>query len=125
MRSKRHIGVWTVWTAVYAFMLNAFLASFLLAATPTALLADDHSLCLTASHAADQGQGSDTDTAERVTTHCKQCFPGLAAAILPPIAPHAFRRIAITEPREAAFALRLRQFARFTQTSPRGPPAQT
>lgn len=121
MSAQRHIAVWTAWAAVYAFVLNAFLAAFLLAATPTAL-ADDHALCLTTQSSA-QGPAGDVGTTERVATHCKQCLPGFASAPIPPAAPDVFQRIAVAMPRQVAFELRLKQFARFTQTSPRGPPS--
>ena len=118
----RRIGAWSAWAAVYAFVLNAMLASFLLAAVPVSAFAEGHELCITSS-SGETGQVDRDGATTRMAAHCKLCCPGLATAAPPPAAPVVFERIAVAEPRQAAFELRLKQFFRFTQTSPRGPPA--
>jgi hypothetical protein len=106
------------------------LASFLLAAVPVSAFAAGHELCIT-SLSTDAGQTDaqidaqiDANGAKsRMAAHCKLCCPGLAAVTPPPSAPDLFARIAVAQPQQVAFELRLKQFFRFTQTSPRGPPA--
>ena len=120
----RRMGVWSVWAAAYAFVLNAMLASFLLAAVPVSAFAAGHELCITSSTGAGDAGQTDLDGATtRMAAHCKLCCPGLAAVTLPPAAPATFARVAVAQPQQVAYELRLKQFVRLTQTSPRGPPA--
>lgn len=120
------MGVWFAWAAVYAFVLNAMLASFLLAAVPVSAFAAGHELCITSSStdaAQTDAQIDANGVKSRMAAHCKLCCPGLAAVTPPPSAPVVFARIAVAQPQQVAFERRLKQFSRFTQTSPRGPPA--
>lgn len=118
----RRIGRWAVLAAAYAFVLNAMLASFLLAAVPVSAFASDNELCIT--HVSgDAGQTSIDGATKRLAVHCKLCCPGLAAVIPPPATPTVFARVAVSQPQQVAYELRLKQFFRFSHASPRGPPA--
>lgn len=116
------MGVWSVWAAAYAFVLNAMLASFLLAAVPVSAFASGNELCITSS-SGNSGQTDVDGATTRVAVHCKLCCPGLAAVTPPPSPPAVFARVAVAQPQQLAYELRLKQFVRLTQTSPRGPPA--
>jgi hypothetical protein len=107
--------------AVHAFVLNALIAGFVLAAIPVAAYASDYEIC---SHSIG-GEGISADAngaAKQAALHCKLCLAPGAAAVLPPAPPILAERIAIASPRQAAFELRLRQFSRFRAFAPRGPP---
>lgn len=116
------LGTWVALAAAYALVLNAVLATSLLAATPTAPLGNVAVLCV----AHPDGPAADPagdGAAARVVHCCKLCLQGLAAGLPPPVAPDMFARIAIDGPRQFAFVARLEAYARFVLYSPRGPPA--
>ncbi|WP_253707227.1 DUF2946 family protein [Bradyrhizobium sp. WD16] len=119
----RQLGMLAAFAAVHAFVFNALIAGFLLAAIPAAAYASDYEIC---SHSVG-GEGIAADAngpAKKAALHCKLCLPALAAAILPPPQPMPAERVVVTAPRQAAFDLRLRQFSRFRPFAPRGPPAE-
>ncbi|MGB3273382.1 MAG: hypothetical protein WBA66_10845 [Xanthobacteraceae bacterium] len=113
-------GAWVAWAAAYALVLNAVLASSLLAAVPSATFGDVAVLCV--AHP-DGGDSSTDGDVARTVHHCKSCLPGLAAALPPPDAPDLFERIAVAQPGQVAFEARLKAFAPFTLYSSRAPPA--
>lgn len=115
-------GAWAAWAAVYAFVLNAMLASSLLAATPAFDAAGQTMFCLGISGDVDGNSVSDGG-AKRAALHCKSCLPGLGAALPPPDAPDIFSRVALTQPRQFAFEARLAAYSRFDLYNPRAPPA--
>jgi hypothetical protein len=114
-------GAWIAWAAAYALVLNAVLASSLLAATPAAAFGDVAVLCVAHPDGAD---GSTADGAiVRTVHHCKSCLPGLTAALPPSLASDLFVRVAIAQPRHVAFEARFKTFARLASYSSRAPPA--
>ncbi len=116
------MGRWPVLAAAYVFVLNAMLASILLAAAPVSAFASDNELCITRV-SGDVGQTDVDGATKRAAVHCKLCCPGLAAVTPAPPAPVVFARVAVSQPQQVAYELRLKQFFRLSQASPRGPPA--
>lgn len=114
-------GAWAAWVAVYAFVLNAMLATTLLAATPVVDANGLTVLCLSHPDAFD-GNAINDGATKRAASHCKLCLPGLTAALPPPAAPDVFARVAIAQPQQFAFEARLKSFARIASYSSRGPP---
>lgn len=114
-------GAWIAWAAAYALVLNAVLASSLLAATPAAAFGDVAVLCVAHPDAADDG-AADGRVAHTMH-HCKLCLPGLAAALPPPAVGGIPVRVAIAEPQYVAFEARLKTYARLASYSSRAPPA--
>ncbi|HWW47156.1 MAG TPA: hypothetical protein VNZ94_04870 [Xanthobacteraceae bacterium] len=117
----RRIGAGAAWAAVYAFVLNAMLATSLLAATPVIDTVGGYVICI-----ANPAQASDLaekdGAAKRAASHCKSCLPGLAHALPPPNAPDVYERVAVAAPQHFAFQQRLKQFASLSPYRPRGPP---
>ncbi|RIK99860.1 MAG: hypothetical protein DCC74_00425 [Proteobacteria bacterium] len=102
-------------------MLNAVLASSLLAATPAAAFGDVAVLCIAHPDATDGGAAD--GTVARTVHHCKLCLPGLTAALPPPAAGSIPVRVAVAEPQHLAFEARLKTYARQASYSSRAPPA--
>jgi hypothetical protein len=122
---SRALGRIAAFAAAYALVLNALIAGFLLAAIPASAYASDYEICHAAT-ADGGGLASDSHAGtKRAAAHCKLCVSPSGAAAPPPEQPQLTSRVALDAPRQAAFTRRLLEFARFTQTSPRGPPDQT
>jgi hypothetical protein len=116
------VGVWVAWAAAYALVINAVLATSLLAATPAAAFGDVAVLCIAHPDGV-AGNGAADGAVARTVHHCKLCLPGLAAALPPPLASDLFVRVAIAQPQHVAFEARLKTFARLASYSSRAPPA--
>lgn len=108
------------WAAAYAFVLNAMLATSLLAATPV-VPGDVVVLCV--AHPDGAAADSANGAAKRAAGCCKLCLPGLSAALPPPAAPDVFTRTAVAEPQQLAFVARFKAYARLVPYSSRAPPA--
>lgn len=80
---KRRIGRWSALLAVYAFVLNALLATTLLAATPAAKSLSGFELCAASDDGARQLDHDDRTT-KRAAIHCQLCLQHAAPAALPP-----------------------------------------
>jgi hypothetical protein len=121
-RGNRRIGRWSALLAAYAFVLNALLATTLLAATPAAKSLSGFELCTAAAGAAAQIDHADGST-KRAAIHCQICLQHAApAALSPPSAialpvavasPIAFAAIADDAPEPER---------RSSDHPPRGPP---
>jgi hypothetical protein len=110
--------------AAYAFVLNALLATSLMAATSPALSLSGFELCRVA--ADDAGSLTDHDGKERVraAVHCQICLQHAASASLPP--PHAPAIQAVFGDHVACCALPVETHRGDIRTgccSPRGPPS--
>lgn len=116
-------GAWAAWAAAYALVINAVLASSLLAAMPAAAFGNVAVLCVAHPDSA-AGTATDGGTTARAVHHCKLCLPGSTVALPPPAAPEASARIAVAQPQHFAFETRLKAYARFDLYHPRGPPAR-
>lgn len=80
----RRIGRWSALLAVYAFVLNALLASTLLAATSASKSLSGFELCTAG--AAGSGPTADHDdrAVKRAAIHCQLCLQHAAEPALPP-----------------------------------------
>jgi Protein of unknown function (DUF2946) len=121
-RGNRRIGRWSALLAVYAFVLNALLATTLLAATPPAKSLSGFELCTAVDDASTAADHADKTT-KRAAVHCQICLQHTAPAALPPASGaslllHIARTIAV-----ATFRTETPDFKnRFSSRSPRGPP---
>lgn len=121
-QGKRRIGRWSALFAAYAFVLNALLATSLLAATPPAKSLSGFELCAAAADTAPGFDHVDKAT-KRAAIHCQLCLQHAAPAALP--APST-ASLPLPLVRAIVFA-RIRSDAapperRFTNRRPRGPP---
>jgi hypothetical protein len=82
-RRNRGIGRWSALLAVYAFALNALLATTLLAATPPSKSLSGFELCTAGDSAVSQLDHDDKAT-KRAAVHCQICLQHAAPAALPP-----------------------------------------
>lgn len=78
----RRIGRWSALLAVYAFVLNALLATTLLAATSASKSLSGFELCAAAGSASVVDH--DDRTIKRAAIHCQLCLQQAAAPALPP-----------------------------------------
>ena len=119
-RGNRRIGRWSALLAAYAFVLNALLATTLLAATPPAKSLSGFELCT----AADDAAADHADkTTKRAAVHCQICLQHPAPAALPPASGVALPLPIVRTIVVATFRTRTPDFKnRFSSHSPRGPP---
>lgn len=121
-RGNRRIGRWSALLAAYAFVLNALLATTLLAATPPAKSLSGFELCAASADAVSLLDHTD-QTTKRAAVHCQICLQHAAPAALPlpsVVALPAPIADAITF---AAFRSDTPDLARpFSNHRPRGPP---
>lgn len=82
-RGNRRIGRWSALLAAYAFVLNALLATTLLAATPPAKSLSGFELCTAGTDAVGQLDHDDKST-KRAAIHCQICLQHAAPVALPP-----------------------------------------
>src|SRR5437762_2303067 len=86
-RGHKKIGRWSALLAAYAFVLNALLATTLLAATPPTKSLSGFELCTSGDATAAQ---RDDKATKRAAIHCQICLQHAApVALLPPIRPFA------------------------------------
>lgn len=81
----RRIGRWSAFLAVYAFVLNALLATTLLAATSASKSLSGFELCAAAGSASIADH--DDKAAKRAAIHCQLCLQHVAEPGLPSQAP--------------------------------------
>jgi hypothetical protein len=81
-RGNRRIGRWSALLAAYAFVLNALLATTLLAATPPAKSLSGFELCAASADASALLDHTDKTT-KRAAVHCQICLQHAAPAALP------------------------------------------
>lgn len=121
-RGSRRIGRWSALLAAYAFVLNALLATTLLAATPAAKSLSGFELCATSTETPAQFDHADKAT-KRAAIHCQICLQHAAPAALPPPSV-ASLPVPIAHPvvfgAMRSDTTRLEQ--RFVDHRPRGPP---
>ena len=78
---RRWIGGWSALLAAYAFVLNALLATTLLAATPPAKSLSGFEICAASD---DTGAFDHADkTTKRAAIHCHLCLQSVSPAALP------------------------------------------
>jgi hypothetical protein len=82
-RGSKSIGRWSALLATYAFVLNALLATTLLAATPPAKSLSAFELCAASTEAIPRADHDDKAT-KRAAVHCEICLQHAAPAALPP-----------------------------------------
>jgi hypothetical protein len=121
-RGNRRIGRWSALLAAYAFVLNALLATTLLAATPPAKSLSGFELCTSSESATSQFDHDDKAT-KRAAVHCQICLQHAAPVALPPLTDISLplpiaRSIAAIWPRTDAPDRR----SGHSPHSPRGPP---
>jgi hypothetical protein len=122
---NRRVGRWSALLAAYAFVLNALLATTLLAATEPAKSLSGYELCTAADNAAAWAEHTDKTT-KRAAVHCQICLQHAAPAALPPPSGVSLplplvRMIAATK-----FRAETPDFERRpSNRSPRGPPSLT
>ena len=119
---RRRIGGWSALLAAYAFVLNALLATTLLAATPPAKSLSGFEICVASADIAAAFEHADKAT-KRAAVHCQICLQHTSPAALPP--PAAANGSASGRRRAAFDAVRAETppaERRFSQHPPRGPP---
>lgn len=84
-RARRRIGGWSALLAAYAFVLNALLATALLAATPPAKSLSGFEICAASADSPPDLAHADKAT-KRAAIHCQLCLQSTAPAALPPSA---------------------------------------
>lgn len=84
--SARHkrIGRWSALLAVYAFVLNALLASTLLAATSASKSLSGFELCTAVAGGSGPVADHDDRAVKRAAIHCQLCLQHAAEPALPP-----------------------------------------
>jgi hypothetical protein len=124
-RGNRRLGRWSALVAAYAFVLNALLATTLLAATAPAKSLSGFELCTAAEEAVTAAEHADKAT-KRAAIHCQICLQHTAPAAVAPASGAAqpipvVRTIVVATPRTEA-----REFPDgFCSHPPRGPPSLT
>ena len=121
-RENRRIGRWSALLAAYAFVLNALLATTLLAATPPSKSLSGFELCTSSDSATAQLDHDDKAT-KRAAVHCQICLQHAAPAALPP---HSVAALPLPVARAVAVSFvradAPRQSDGYSSHSPRGPP---
>jgi hypothetical protein len=121
-RGKRRIGGWSALLAAYAFVLNALLATTLLAATAPTKSLSGFEICTASADGPADVEHPDKTT-KRASIHCQLCLQSTPTAALPPPADTPVPLltagavpfgIAIIDPPPAE--------RRLSQHPPRGPP---
>ena len=121
-RGNRRIGRWSALLAVYAFVLNALLATTLLAATPPAKSLSGFELCAVSADAVASLDRTDKAT-KRAAVHCQLCLQHAAPAALPPPPVVAVPVPIVRAVTFAAVRADTPDLTRpFSSHSPRGPP---
>jgi len=119
---RRRIGGWSALLAVYAFVLNALLATTLLAATPPAKSLSGLEICVASADSAAGFEHADTTT-KRAAVHCQLCLQHTSPAALPaPAAAMAPLPVAVALAFDAARTVAPPAERRLSQHPPRGPP---
>jgi hypothetical protein len=121
-RGNRRIGRWSALLAAYAFVLNALLATTLLAATPPSKSLSGFELCTSGDTASSQLDHDDTAT-KRAAVHCQICLQHAAPAALPPPVVAALP-LPVARPVAVSFVRTDAPHHRdgYSSHSPRGPP---
>jgi hypothetical protein len=123
-RGNRRVGRWSALLAAYAFVLNALLATTLLAATAPAKSLSGFELC-TADDAATLADHADKAT-KRAAVHCQICLQHAAPAALRPVSSVSFPLPLVRTIVVAALRAETPDFRnRSSSHSPRGPPSLT
>jgi hypothetical protein len=123
-RGNRRVGRWSALLAAYAFILNALLATTLLAATAPAKSLSGFELC-TAGDAAAMAEHADKAT-KRAAVHCQICLQHAAPAALPPASGVSLPLPVVRTIVVAALRAETPDFKNgFSSHSPRGPPSLT
>jgi hypothetical protein len=123
-RGNRRVGRWSGLLAAYAFVLNALLATTLLAATAPAKSLSGFELC-TAGDAAAMAEHADKAT-KRAAVHCQICLQHAAPAALPPASSVSLPLPVVRTIVVAALRAGTPDFKNgFSSHSPRGPPSLT
>lgn len=121
-KGNRQVGRWSALLAAYAFVLNALLATTLLAATSPAKSLSGFELCASSADTASRLDQADKAT-KRAAIHCQICLQQAAPAALPP---PAAASLPLPIARIIAFAAIGADWPalerRFSNHSPRGPP---
>ena len=121
-RGNRRIGRWSALLAAYAFVLNALLATTLLAATAPAKSLSGFELC-TADDAAAMAEHADKTT-KRAAVHCQICLQHAAPAALPPASGVSLPLPVVRTIVVATLRAETPDFKNgFSSHSPRGPPS--
>jgi hypothetical protein len=124
-RARRRIGGWSALLAAYAFVLNALLATALLAATPPAKSLSGFEICAASADSPPDVVHTDKAT-KRTAVHCQLCLQSTAPAALPPPATAATSlRVAATIDFGFFAANAPPATRRLSQHPPRGPPHLT
>jgi hypothetical protein len=122
-RQNRRIGRWSALLAAYAFVLNALLATTLLAATPASKSLSGFELCASSNAAITQLDHDDKAT-KRAAVHCQLCLQQAAPVAMP--APSPTTALPLPVARSIVFALsRAKPVDRasdYSPHAPRGPP---
>jgi hypothetical protein len=121
-RGNRQLGRWSALLATYAFVLNALLATTLLAATAPAKSLSGFELCASA----DSGPAAaahDDKATKRAAVHCQLCLQHATASALPPPSGVSLPLPLARTMAVATFcAERADRETRHCHHSPRGPP---
>lgn len=111
--------------AAYAFVLNALLATSLMAATPASKSLSGFELCIAVSDASNPVEHDDKAN-KRAAVHCQLCLQHAAAAALPPPSLGLLlNRIAITPDRPLLQQNSVPDRRDVLDHRPRGPPPLT
>ena len=82
-KRSRRIGGWSALLAAYALVLNALLATSLLAATPAGKSLSGFELCSAVTDTTSEVDHTDSTT-KRAAIHCQICLQHATPAALPP-----------------------------------------
>lgn len=122
-RGNRRIGRWSALLAAYAFVLNALLATTLLAATAPAKSLSGFELCTAADDAAAMAEHSDKTT-KRAAAHCQICLQNAAPAAVPPASSVSLPLPVVRTIAVATLRAETPDFKNgFSSHPPRGPPS--
>jgi hypothetical protein len=121
-RGNRRIGRWSALLAAYAFVLNALLATTLLAATEPAKSLSGFELCTAAADAGALADHADKAT-KRAAVHCQICLQHTAPTTTPPVSGVSLPLPIVRTVVVATFRTDVHDFENgFSSHSPRGPP---
>jgi hypothetical protein len=119
---NRRMGRWSALLAAYAFVLNALLATTLLAATPASKSLSGFELCASSDAAITQLDHDDKAT-KRAAVHCQLCLQQAVPVALPP---PALTALPLPVARSIVFALSRAEAPHragaYSPHAPRGPP---
>jgi hypothetical protein len=121
-RGNRRIGRWSALLAAYAFVLNALLATTLLAATAPAKSLSGFELCTAADDAAALADHADKAT-KLAAVHCQICLQHTAPAVISPAPGVSLTLPIVRTTVVTTFRTEPPDFKNgFSSHSPRGPP---